>query len=72
MNQLHETYLNLVTNEGNTNIILMGDSAGGNLSLGYLQFLKKSTLREYSLPIEISYDKSMGQTKADTRYNGSW
>ncbi|KRZ98273.1 uncharacterized protein AC631_05967, partial [Debaryomyces fabryi] len=41
INQLHETYLSLVTNEGNTNIILMGDSAGGNLSLGYLQFLKK-------------------------------
>jgi len=53
MNQLHETYLNLVTNEGNTNIILMGDSAGGNLSLGYLQFLKKAKLQNIVYPSKL-------------------
>ena len=53
MNQLHETYLNLVTNEGNTNIILMGDSAGGNLSLGYLQFLKKTQLENLVYPSKL-------------------
>ena len=53
MNQLHETYLNLVTNEGNTNIILMGDSAGGNLSLGYLQFLKKAHLENIVYPSKL-------------------
>lgn len=53
MTQLHETYLNLTTIEGNTNVILMGDSAGGNLSLGYLQFLKKTNLQNIIYPTKL-------------------
>ena len=41
LNQLHETYEALVK-AGSTNIILCGDSAGGNLAVGYTQYLKKS------------------------------
>ncbi len=40
LNQLHETYEALVK-AGSTNIILCGDSAGGNLAVGYTQCLKK-------------------------------
>lgn len=38
--QLHETYQNLTVREGYKNITFMGDSAGGHLSLTYLQYLK--------------------------------
>lgn len=37
--ELHETYTKLL-DEGYTNIILMGDSAGGHLSISYTQYLK--------------------------------
>ncbi|CAH2352194.1 hypothetical protein CLIB1423_06S00892 [[Candida] railenensis] len=40
LNELHRTYHKLTVQEGNSNIILMGDSAGGNLSIGYTQYLK--------------------------------
>lgn len=53
INQLHQTYQNLTVNEGNNNIILMGDSAGGNLSLGYLQFLKKAQLKNTVYPLKL-------------------
>lgn len=43
LNQLHDTYTRL-TFRGNDNIVLMGDSAGGHLSVAYTQFLK--TLEE--------------------------
>lgn len=39
LNQLHDTYSKLVSQDRN-NIILMGDSAGGHLSVAYTQFLK--------------------------------
>lgn len=39
MLQLDQSYQRLV-DEGNKNIILLGDSAGGNLAVGYSQFLK--------------------------------
>lgn len=39
LEQLHGTYRQLVQ-EGHTNIILMGDSAGGHLSISYTQYLK--------------------------------
>lgn len=37
--QLHDTYSKLVS-EGSSNILLMGDSAGGHLSIAYTQYLK--------------------------------
>lgn len=37
--QLHATYSKLVA-EGASNLILMGDSAGGHLSVGYTQYLR--------------------------------
>lgn len=40
MGQLHETYTRLI-NAGNTHIILAGDSAGGNLSIGYTHYLSR-------------------------------
>lgn len=40
INQLDAMYLRLVA-EGNTNIVLLGDSAGGNLSIGYTQLLRQ-------------------------------
>lgn len=40
MAQLHETYTKLVL-EGNKTMYLGGDSAGGNLSIGYTQYLTK-------------------------------
>ncbi|PVH16358.1 uncharacterized protein CXQ87_004234 [Candidozyma duobushaemuli] len=39
MLQLDQSYQRLVQ-EGNKNIIMMGDSAGGNLAVGHTQFLK--------------------------------
>ncbi|WPK24815.1 hypothetical protein PUMCH_002106 [Australozyma saopauloensis] len=39
LHQLHKTYSKLVS-EKNDNIILMGDSAGGHLSISYTQFLR--------------------------------
>lgn len=53
MGQLHETYLRLV-NAGHTHIILAGDSAGGNLSIGYTQYL-----RRYSTESSILYPKTL-------------
>lgn len=50
--QLHETYQDLVSN-GNTNILLIGDSAGGNLALGYLQLLKNSNLAVKVFPKKV-------------------
>lgn len=41
LNQLADTYKKLTEEDGNSNIILMGDSAGGNLAIGFLQHLKK-------------------------------
>ncbi|KAI5956388.1 hypothetical protein KGF54_000863 [Candida jiufengensis] len=44
LTQLHElgaVYHNLTFKDGNTNIILMGDSAGGHLAVTFEQFLKK-------------------------------
>ncbi|CAK7892849.1 hypothetical protein CAAN1_01S11980 [[Candida] anglica] len=38
--QFHDTYQKLTVIGSNSNIILMGDSAGGNLALVYLQYLK--------------------------------
>lgn len=40
LKQMHEVYSKLVA-DGNTNIILMGDSAGGHLSVSYTQYLKQ-------------------------------
>lgn len=51
LNQLHYTYNKLVFQESN-NIILMGDSAGGHLSVSYTQYLK--TLEE-----EVVYPKQL-------------
>ncbi|KAK6457080.1 uncharacterized protein RJT20DRAFT_127210 [Scheffersomyces xylosifermentans] len=45
--QLHQTYTSLAR-DGNTNIIFMGDSAGGNLAVGYLQRLKE--LNDSTIP----------------------
>lgn len=39
LEQLHSTYTSLVK-DGHTNITVLGDSAGGNLSVGYLDYLK--------------------------------
>lgn len=39
LQELHETYSRLVS-EKNTNLILMGDSAGAHLSIAYTQYLK--------------------------------
>lgn len=39
MEQLDKTYERLVK-DGNKNLILLGDSAGGNLAIGYTQYLK--------------------------------
>lgn len=38
--ELHDTYKKLAT-ENNTNIWFLGDSAGGNLAINYLQYLKQ-------------------------------
>ncbi|CAK7892824.1 hypothetical protein CAAN1_01S11848 [[Candida] anglica] len=40
INQLHQSYQNLTVRDKNTNIGLIGDSAGGNLSVIYTQYLK--------------------------------
>lgn len=40
LHQYHETYLKLV-GEGYTNIIVMGDSAGGHLAVTHMQYLKQ-------------------------------
>ncbi|RLV86465.1 putative steryl acetyl hydrolase mug81 [Meyerozyma sp. JA9] len=40
MGQLHETYSKLVS-EGNKSLFICGDSAGGNLAVGYTQYLDK-------------------------------
>lgn len=53
LGQLHETYQRLV-DAGNTHIILAGDSAGGNLSIGYTQYLKR-----YSTKSPIVYPKTL-------------
>ncbi|CAX41717.1 esterase/lipase, putative [Candida dubliniensis CD36] len=50
LTQLIETYINLV-NDGNTNMMLMGDSAGGNLALTFLQHLR---LDHVNLPYPTS------------------
>ena len=42
LNQLISTYKNLIY-QGNTNLILMGDSAGGNLAITFLQHLRLTT-----------------------------
>ncbi|KAI5964266.1 uncharacterized protein KGF55_002208 [Candida pseudojiufengensis] len=39
--QLVETYKKLTEIDGNSNIILMGDSAGGHLAITFLQYLKQ-------------------------------
>lgn len=49
--QLHETYSKLV-DEGHTNIILLGDSAGGHLSISYTQYLK-SLNRPVTYPTKL-------------------
>lgn len=41
LSQLAATYKRLTEEDGNSNIILMGDSAGGNLAIVFLQYLKK-------------------------------
>lgn len=46
LNQLDATYKKLGA-EGNTNLILMGDSAGGHLSISYTQFLKQQGRTDY-------------------------
>ncbi|CAK7892829.1 hypothetical protein CAAN1_01S11870 [[Candida] anglica] len=40
INQLHHSYQNLTVRDKNTNIAFIGDSAGGNLSIIYTQYLK--------------------------------
>ncbi|KAK6460202.1 membrane protein [Scheffersomyces coipomensis] len=40
LNELHQTYKRLAFEEGYTNISFIGDSAGGNLAVTYLQYLK--------------------------------
>lgn len=54
INQLHETYLKLVE-EGNSNIVLMGDSAGGHLAVAYTQFLKQLT----PAPSKVVYPRQL-------------
>lgn len=51
VDELHETYMKLTQIDGNTNVILMGDSAGGNLSILYCQHLKTLAQRQLSPPI---------------------
>ncbi|KAI3403274.2 hypothetical protein KGF56_003862 [Candida oxycetoniae] len=46
--QLAEVYQKLAVQDGNKNIILMGDSAGGNLAITFLQYLKQ--LNNKSIP----------------------
>ncbi|CAN3353538.1 hypothetical protein DICA3_A07272 [Diutina catenulata] len=41
LNQMHDLYSRLCS-EGYDNITLMGDSAGGNLVIGYLQYLRET------------------------------
>lgn len=53
LGQLHETYLKLV-DAGNSHIILAGDSAGGNLSIGYTQYLKRHATKP-----EIVYPRTL-------------
>ncbi|EMG46435.1 hypothetical protein SBY92_002628 [Candida maltosa Xu316] len=48
LHELTESYKKLV-DEGSQNIILMGDSAGGNLALTFLQQIKSNTT-DYDLP----------------------
>ncbi|CUM65208.1 uncharacterized protein PRCAT00002837001 [Priceomyces carsonii] len=53
MTQLHETYSKLTGEDGNSNIILMGDSAGGNLSICYLQYLKSLSAPKERYPTKL-------------------
>ncbi|CAH2352033.1 putative steryl acetyl hydrolase mug81 [[Candida] railenensis] len=50
---LHQTYQNLTVRDGNTNIIFLGDSAGGNLALTYLQHLKSLNTKDVVYPSNL-------------------
>ncbi|CAK9441694.1 uncharacterized protein LODBEIA_P55620 [Lodderomyces beijingensis] len=42
LHQLVETYQRLTVQDGNSNIILMGDSAGGHLAITFLQYIRQT------------------------------
>lgn len=42
LQQLHQTYMRLCQEDGWDTIYLMGDSAGGNLALAYVQYLRNN------------------------------
>lgn len=74
MLQLDQTYSGLVA-DGNNNIILMGDSAGGNLSVGYTQFLKakKDPLVVYpSKLVLVSPWLKLAPLPSDLHVSSSW
>lgn len=72
LHQLDATYSKLVE-AGNTNIILMGDSAGGHLSIGYTQYLKTTRLPVYpSKLVLISPWVKLSPLPLDTRPGTSW
>lgn len=74
MEQLDQTYSSLVA-KGNNNIILMGDSAGGNLSVGYTQYLKakKDPLVVYPTKLLlVSPWLKLAPLPADLHNTSSW
>ncbi|KGU05774.1 hypothetical protein MEQ_04303 [Candida albicans P87] len=62
LNQLISTYKNLIY-QGNTNLILMGDSAGGNLAITFLQHLRltnnNNNNNNNNSPANLPYPKSL-------------
>ncbi|EGW32191.1 uncharacterized protein SPAPADRAFT_66837 [Spathaspora passalidarum NRRL Y-27907] len=58
MYQLAETYARLVA-VGNTNFVLMGDSAGGHLAITFLQFIRHSYATSMPSPTTLIYPKSV-------------
>ncbi|KAI5956387.1 hypothetical protein KGF54_000862 [Candida jiufengensis] len=57
--QLAETYKKLTEEDGNSNIILMGDSAGGNLAITFLQYLKQQKQKQKTNNLNIIWPKSL-------------
>mgnify|MGYP001172642550 FL=1 len=73
LHQLDETY-NKLLDEGNENIILMGDSAGGHLSVAYTVFLKlleKSVIYPSKLVL-ISPWVKLSPLPSDAQKGYSW
>ncbi|CAK9441688.1 uncharacterized protein LODBEIA_P55560 [Lodderomyces beijingensis] len=51
--QFAETYEALTARDGNTNIILMGDSAGGHIAITFLQHLKQQQKKALPWPTSL-------------------